>query len=189
LLTITEKEELSLFGGRVVIDPKTTPMLGQRGFLSPVQAVQNPLMGLMAPQPVIVLSDWTCPHCRRLLGTLTALKPPAGEVAPAAAAGSASVPVPAKTPLAAALESSTLVLLPAWREEEGRALHSLMLSAWMGSEAVFRTLTAELASGAVAASSGAVEGGPDSDAAGRGALGGGEEGHGSPRGGIAESRC
>lgn len=151
---MNEKEELSLFGDRLTVDPKTVPVLGQRGFLSPAQAVQNPLMGLMAPQPVILLSDWTCSHCRALLATLIAgkMSRPEGGGAAGAAARAGTV-----SSVQAALESASVVVLPAWREEEGRALHSLMLHAWLASESDFLTLAGELASGRLAASPSAVE--------------------------------
>lgn len=152
LLTVNEKDELVLFGGKLTVDPKTVPLLGQRGFLSPAQAVQNPLMGLMAPQPVILLTDWTCPHCRALLVNLMALKAPAPASSPAA--GTPAVPA---SPVKSALESTTLVLLPAWREEEGRALHSLMLSAWLASKPAFLTLAGELESSRLSASPAALE--------------------------------
>ncbi|MES2707374.1 MAG: DUF1573 domain-containing protein [Verrucomicrobiota bacterium] len=143
LLEIGENGRLSLFGGKVTVDAKKVPVLGSAFFFSPAQAVRNPLDALMAPQPVLLLSDWTCPHCRELLGRIARLKRPAGAVpAPAAAE---------KSELAKAFENTTIILLPAWRDEAGRELHSLMLSAWLGGGTLAGTLQEALAEGSVPA--------------------------------------
>jgi uncharacterized membrane protein len=164
LLTVNDNGGLSLFDGKVVVDSRKLPVLGSLGFLSTAEAARNPLQGLVAPQPVVLLSDWTCPHCREFLAELMQLKSmPAGDVstvamgqpvagAPVAGSPPAAVQPGAKaSPLLTAMAPVSVILLPAWREAEGREIHRVMLSAWMASDALFRTLSGELTSGLLSA--------------------------------------
>lgn len=84
-----------------------------------------PLIGLPnATMTAVALTDFTCPHCRELHGTLTQL---AGQ-----RPGQFST-----------------VLLPAAYEPEARELHRIMLALWRIDAERYRKLSEELASGAV----------------------------------------
>jgi uncharacterized membrane protein len=105
---VSDSGFLSLYGGRITLDPAALPLIG----------LPN------ATMTAVALTDFTCPHCRELHGTLTQL---AGQ-----RPGQFST-----------------VLLPAAYEPEARELHRIMLALWRIDAERYRKLSEELASGAV----------------------------------------
>ena len=101
----TLNQKISVYDGKFTIDPSQFPHMG-----SPT-----------AKQSMIILTDYTCPHCRSLYHTLDELVQQQG--------GDISV-----------------VLLPAYRDPAAKEVHRIMLTLWKDNIDTFETISSKILS-------------------------------------------
>jgi len=96
----TDGKRVSVYGGQLSFDPSTLPVIGSPN----------------AEKMIIVLTDFTCPHCRSLHNTLEELvQNRGGDVG--------------------------IVLLPAYRDPAAEELHRVMLTLWKEDPTYYETLS------------------------------------------------
>ena len=104
----SDSGKVSLYDGQITLDAASLPSIGLPG----------------ASLTAVVLTDFTCPHCRQLHQTLTRL----------------TIERPGQF---------NVVLLPGANEPEARELHRIMLTLWRIDQDRYKTLADELIGGSV----------------------------------------
>lgn len=107
---VKEKGEVSLYEGQFRFNPRNYPMLGSPD----------------SERVMVVLTDYTCPHCRVLHGTLRKF-------------------VEQKE------ADVSIVFLPAFRDASAQLLHRIMLTVWKDDPVYFEHLSERIISGEVSA--------------------------------------